>query len=123
MDCPVDGNILLFGSSSVWLSHNSDDAAYHRYREHGTPNKALLLVYPDQLTLTDAVVGTVTLYPYGTLCIAGSGSSLNYIGSINYTYGAACGCAGGTVELQYAYNPCISASSIAFSYVARTIIN
>ncbi len=75
-----------------------------------SPNKALLLMYPDQLTLTDAVVGAVTLYPYGTLSIVGTGSSLNYIGSINYTYGAACGCVGGTVELQYSYNPCISAS-------------
>ncbi len=75
-----------------------------------SPNKALLLVYPDQLTLTDAVVGAVTLYPYGTLSIAGSGSSLNYIGSVVFNYGAACGCAAGSVELQYAYNPCISAS-------------
>ncbi len=71
-----------------------------------TPSAVLVRMYPDQLTLTDPIAGSITLLPSGSLSWAGSGSYQNYIGSITYNYGAACSCAAGSVTLQYSVETC-----------------
>jgi hypothetical protein len=79
-----------------------------------SPSSTVSRLYPDQLTLTDPVVGAITLLPSGTLPPPGSGtgSYTEYIGTINYSYGAACGCAAGSVELQYLVQTCTSGNIV-----------
>jgi hypothetical protein len=72
-----------------------------------TPSGVGTRVYPDQLTLTDPVVGEVTVYPYGTLSLAGIGSYANYIGSMSFDYPAACSCDAGSVVIQWSVQTCV----------------
>ncbi len=75
-----------------------------------SPSSAIVRIYPDQLTLTDPIAGSITLLPSGSLSWAGSGSYQNYIGSSTYNYGAACSCAAGSVTLQYSVETCDTAN-------------
>ncbi len=88
-----------------------------------TPATARCRLYPNQLTITESLLGvTATVVPTGSFPQVGAGSPTHYIGSTTYSYPGTCTCPAKTVTLYFFFDPCTNAGitneiGFAFNYV------